>query len=130
MVLYTYMCVCVYAFSLHRESTNMILGDKPLIFEVVLSHRSTLSSRHCPFTPSCHPRHSSGCCHPHYCVVLLGCRRGVPPPPLSPHCRHCLEGQRGDRRPHCLVVHQGSRNLHLYIHYSIWIVDCGGVHLA
>jgi hypothetical protein len=29
--------VCVCAFSLHRESPNMILGDKPLIFEVVLS---------------------------------------------------------------------------------------------
>jgi hypothetical protein len=31
------MCVCVYAFSLRRESPNMILGDKPLISEVVLS---------------------------------------------------------------------------------------------
>jgi hypothetical protein len=30
--------VCVYAFSLHRESPDMILGDKPLISEVVLSH--------------------------------------------------------------------------------------------
>jgi hypothetical protein len=30
------MC-CVYAFSLHRESPDMILGDKPLISEVVLS---------------------------------------------------------------------------------------------
>jgi hypothetical protein len=30
--------VCVCAFSLRRESPNMILGDKPLIFEVVLSH--------------------------------------------------------------------------------------------
>jgi hypothetical protein len=30
--------VCVRAFSLRRESPNMILGDKPLIFEVVLSH--------------------------------------------------------------------------------------------
>jgi hypothetical protein len=29
--------VCVCAFSLRRESPNMILGDKPLIFEVVLS---------------------------------------------------------------------------------------------
>jgi hypothetical protein len=28
--------VCVCAFSLRRESPNMILGDKPLIFEVVL----------------------------------------------------------------------------------------------
>jgi hypothetical protein len=29
------MC-CVCAFSLHRESPDMILGDKPLISEVVL----------------------------------------------------------------------------------------------
>jgi hypothetical protein len=33
--------VCVCAFSLRRESPNMILGDKPLIFEVVLSHLSS-----------------------------------------------------------------------------------------
>jgi hypothetical protein len=32
-----YLCVCVCAFSLHRESPDMILGDKPLISEVVLS---------------------------------------------------------------------------------------------
>jgi hypothetical protein len=31
--------VCVCAFSLRRESPDMILGDKPLIFEVVLSHK-------------------------------------------------------------------------------------------
>jgi hypothetical protein len=31
-----YVCVC--AFSLHRESPDMILGEKPLISEVVLSH--------------------------------------------------------------------------------------------
>jgi hypothetical protein len=30
--------VCVCAFSLRRESPDMILGDKPLISEVVLSH--------------------------------------------------------------------------------------------
>jgi hypothetical protein len=35
MVLYAYVCVC--AFSLRRESPDMILGDKLLIFEVVLS---------------------------------------------------------------------------------------------
>jgi hypothetical protein len=36
MVFYAYMCyVC--AFSLHRESPDMILGEKPLISEVVLS---------------------------------------------------------------------------------------------
>jgi hypothetical protein len=29
--------VCVCAFSLRRESPNMILGDKPLTFEMVLS---------------------------------------------------------------------------------------------
>jgi hypothetical protein len=33
------MC-CVYAFSLCRESPNMILGDKPLILDVVLSQWS------------------------------------------------------------------------------------------
>jgi hypothetical protein len=33
---------CVCAFSLRRESPDMILGDKPFTFEVVLSHLSTL----------------------------------------------------------------------------------------
>jgi hypothetical protein len=32
---------CVCAFSLRRESPDMILGDKPLIFEVVLSQLAT-----------------------------------------------------------------------------------------
>jgi hypothetical protein len=33
------MLMCyVYAFSLHRESPDMIMGDERLIFEVVLSH--------------------------------------------------------------------------------------------
>jgi hypothetical protein len=40
MVLYACMC-CVYAFSLGRESPDMILGDKPLILEVVLSQLVT-----------------------------------------------------------------------------------------
>jgi hypothetical protein len=31
MVLYAYVCVC--AFSLHRESPDRILGDKPLLFK-------------------------------------------------------------------------------------------------
>jgi hypothetical protein len=31
------LCVCVCAFSLHRESPDMILGDEPLISEVILS---------------------------------------------------------------------------------------------
>jgi hypothetical protein len=31
--------VCVCAFSLRRESPDMILGDKPFIFEVVLSQQ-------------------------------------------------------------------------------------------
>jgi hypothetical protein len=35
--------VCVCAFSLRRESPDMILGDKPLIFEVVLSQLTTLA---------------------------------------------------------------------------------------
>jgi hypothetical protein len=30
------MC-CVYTFSLHRESLNMILGDECLLYEMVLS---------------------------------------------------------------------------------------------
>jgi hypothetical protein len=34
--------VCVCAFSLRRESSDMILGDKPLISEVVLSHPSSM----------------------------------------------------------------------------------------
>jgi hypothetical protein len=40
MVLNAYVCVC--AFSLHRESPDMILGDKPLISEVVLSQTGYL----------------------------------------------------------------------------------------
>jgi hypothetical protein len=35
--------VCVCAFSLHRESPDMILGDKPLVSEVVLSQVRSLS---------------------------------------------------------------------------------------
>jgi hypothetical protein len=35
------LCVCVCVFSLHRESPDMILRDKPLISEVVLSHPPT-----------------------------------------------------------------------------------------
>jgi hypothetical protein len=30
MVLYAFMC-CVYVFSFHRDSPDMILGDEPLI---------------------------------------------------------------------------------------------------
>jgi hypothetical protein len=36
MVLYAYIC-CVCILSLRRESLDMILGDKPFIYEVVLS---------------------------------------------------------------------------------------------
>jgi hypothetical protein len=36
--------VCVCTFSLHRESPDMILGDKPLIFEVVLSQVSSCNT--------------------------------------------------------------------------------------
>jgi hypothetical protein len=36
MVLYAYLC-CVCVFSLRRESPDMILGDQPLISDVVLS---------------------------------------------------------------------------------------------
>jgi hypothetical protein len=38
------LCVCVCAFSLRRESPDMILGDKPPISEVVMSHVITLTS--------------------------------------------------------------------------------------
>jgi hypothetical protein len=38
MVLYACMC-CVCVFSLRQKSPDMILGDKPLIYEVVLSQR-------------------------------------------------------------------------------------------
>jgi hypothetical protein len=41
MVLYSYMCVC--AFSLHRESPGMILGDKPLLVE---GGSVTIAARH------------------------------------------------------------------------------------
>jgi hypothetical protein len=41
MVLYAYMC-CVCIFSLHRESPDMILGDKPLIYEEHLAHIRTI----------------------------------------------------------------------------------------
>jgi hypothetical protein len=44
------MC-CVCAFSLHRKSLDMILGDEPLIFEVVLSHNLVK----CCVPPRCHP---------------------------------------------------------------------------
>jgi hypothetical protein len=40
--MYAYVCVC--AFSLHRESPNMILGDKPIISKVVLSQRPAPSA--------------------------------------------------------------------------------------
>jgi hypothetical protein len=36
------MC-CVYAFSLHRESLDMILGDECLISEVVLSQQCRIN---------------------------------------------------------------------------------------
>jgi hypothetical protein len=39
------MCVC--AFSLRRESPDMILGEKPLIAEVVLSQRHSATERGC-----------------------------------------------------------------------------------
>jgi hypothetical protein len=42
--------VCVCAFSLRRESPDMILGDKPLIFEVVLSQLSSGKAKTSPQT--------------------------------------------------------------------------------
>jgi hypothetical protein len=44
MVFYYCMC-CVCVFSLHREHLDMILGDKPLISEVVLSQEPRLSRK-------------------------------------------------------------------------------------
>jgi hypothetical protein len=44
MVLFAYMCVC--AFSLHRESPNIILGDKPLISKVLKNERMKLQRFH------------------------------------------------------------------------------------
>jgi hypothetical protein len=41
-IVFLYVCVC--AFSLHRESPDVISGDKPLIFQVVLSHASSTPS--------------------------------------------------------------------------------------
>jgi hypothetical protein len=81
-------------------------AGRPCHLGIVASRRHRLG-----IGVSRHPRRSSGCHHPHCRAILIGCWRGV--------CR-----------PHCPVVHQGSRNLHLYLHYSIWIVDCGGVYLA
>jgi hypothetical protein len=43
--------VCVCAFSLRRESPDMILGDKPLIFEVVLSQQALHPTRDHPHAP-------------------------------------------------------------------------------
>jgi hypothetical protein len=57
--------VCLHAFSLHRESSDLDLGRRPLIFKVVLSHRharcSKLTSVPCP-----------SCCHS-MSLVLLPC---------------------------------------------------------
>jgi hypothetical protein len=46
------MC-CVGVFSFHQESHGMILSDKPLISEVVLSHLAHLIIR--SFVPIHHP---------------------------------------------------------------------------
>jgi hypothetical protein len=53
------------------------------------------------------------------------------PPPLPPHYWRRLEGRRGGRCPHCPVVHQDSKNLHLHLHYSygLWIV-VGCIYLS
>jgi hypothetical protein len=58
------LIVCVCAFSLRRESPNMILGDKPLIFEVVLSQL---------------------CCRAHWSAphAALPCLLALPPAPRS-----------------------------------------------
>jgi hypothetical protein len=57
------MC-CVCAFSLHRESLDRILGDEPLISEVVLSHSCSSQQRssiaHC--SSACTALSCSICC--------------------------------------------------------------------
>jgi hypothetical protein len=50
MVLYA-LCDAFSVFSLHRESPDMILGDKPLIFEKVVSHWSCFATVSPPQAP-------------------------------------------------------------------------------
>jgi hypothetical protein len=75
LVLYAYVCVC--AFSLRRESPNMILGDRPLIYEVVLSQ---LHRGHDPLW------HRSGVMHHcHHAIIPLRRRRLRSAFDLQPH---------------------------------------------
>jgi hypothetical protein len=95
-------------------------------------HRSPLSSRHCCWSPCRHPSTEASRrviliagAEVVVPTVVLSCsgvgeRSPLPPPP--PHCRCHLEGRRGGRCPHFPIVRQGSRNLHLHLHYSM---DCG-----
>jgi hypothetical protein len=74
------MCVCT--FSIYQESTDMILGDEPLIFEVVLSHRfprwrdsgqtvTRASSQGCLMSPRRIPSLSAANCGLSCLIVLL-----------------------------------------------------------
>jgi hypothetical protein len=57
--------VCVYAFSFHRESPNMIWGDKPLIFEVVMSQSPDGFHPSPPFQTLLKPQHRISSRSPH-----------------------------------------------------------------
>jgi hypothetical protein len=65
--------VCVCAFSLRRESPDMILGDKPLIFEVVLSHPGVGATGHNQFGEW------------RNCFISMSPPRGIP------NCVFCME---------------------------------------
>jgi hypothetical protein len=87
MVLYVYMC-CVCVFSLHRESLNMMLGDKPLIYDVVLSRSPlvdvAMSSR-CVVLPFHGAKLSSL-----HLLHLLTRHHLIAPPPLEPKPKHWI----------------------------------------
>jgi hypothetical protein len=78
MVLYAYMCyVCV--FLLHRESSDMILVDKPFILEVVRSHPPPAA-----LPP---PRRCSKPISFAFVPAAVRCRHGWPPIALRPQVR-------------------------------------------
>jgi hypothetical protein len=79
MVLYVYMC-CVCVFSLHRESLNMMLGDKPLIYDVVLS-RSPLVDVVMPPRCAALPFHGAKLSSLHLLHLLTMYHLIAPPPP-------------------------------------------------
>jgi hypothetical protein len=96
MILYAYVCVC--AFSFHRESPGMILGDKPLIFQgdsVTISTRQTRQGVR-QASPSRYTRPTCRCiliCHAPTLVAALGAATG------QPHCS--LADKRHADKPCC-----------------------------